>query len=150
MRAPLAAVALLGLTGCVAIDAPDVVRVQAPVGCPPGEEHQQVAQIFMGRNIGQTLGVSEEAFAGFLEREVATRFPDGYTVQDGQGMWRYEGVVYKEPGKVVHVMLRRDSDRAKLREIAYAYEDQFRQDAVLTQVHSACVSFWLARERRGR
>jgi hypothetical protein len=145
MKGLLVPLLLLGLSGCVAIDAGGATI--EGLSCPAGETRQEVAQLIMGRNIGQTLGVSEADFAGFLDREVATRFPDGYTVQDGQGMWLYRGVVYKEPGKVVMVILNHPGDRAKLGEIAAAYEDQFRQDAVLTLVHAACTSFWYPKDR---
>ena len=146
---PFLPLLLLGLTGCVAIDA-DGVQVQG-LACPPGETQQEVAQLFMGRNIGQTLGVSEQDFARFLDREVSPRFPGGFTVQDGQGRWFHEGVVYNEPSKVVRLILSgQPDDRRKLGEIAAAYEDQFRQDAVLTTVHSACVSFWFAKDRPRR
>jgi hypothetical protein len=140
---------LLSLAGCLSVDAQGASV--AASGCSSGEVRQQVAHVFMGRNIGQTLGVSEEDFARFLDREVAPRFPDGYTVQDGQGRWLYEGVVYKEPSKVLMLILPgKVDDRKRLGEIAAAYEDQFRQDAVLTQVSSACVSFWLPKDRRVR
>jgi hypothetical protein len=134
--------ALLSLTGCVAVDAKGL-SVNDGLACPAGETRQEVVQLFFGRNIGQTVGVSEADFAKFLDAEVSPRFPDGFTVQDGQGRWLYKGMVYDEPSKVVSVMLTRPDDRRKVGEVARAYEARFRQDAVLTQVHPACVSFWL-------
>lgn len=139
MRGLAAALLLAPLAACAAL----------PPACPPGETRREVAQLIMGRNIGQALGVSEADFAGFLDREVSPRFPGGFTVQDGHGRWLYQGVVYNEPGKVVTLILEgRPDDRRKLGEIAAAYEDQFRQDAVLTIVQPACISFWYPKDRR--
>jgi hypothetical protein len=139
LRRGLAATALsLGLTGCIS------VTTDRQVSCPPGEDHRQVAELVLGRNIGQTLGVSEADFTRFLDEEVTPRFPDGLTVWDSQGRWLDKGVVWKEPGKTLTIVLPgKPDDRRKLDEIAQAYETRFRQDAVLTMVHGACVSFHL-------
>ncbi|THD79429.1 MAG: DUF3574 domain-containing protein [Phenylobacterium sp.] len=138
--APFAALALTGLTGCVAIDAS-----KTALACPAGEAQQQVAELALGRNIGQTVGVSEADFTRFLDEEVSPRFPDGLTVQDSQGRWLYNGVLYREPGKLLTLILSHPGDRAKLAAIAAAYERRYRQDAVLIRVRPECVLFHMAK-----
>ncbi len=146
MRFLLGIAALLAaapLAACVAISAAG----PAETTCAAGEDHRQVADLVLGRNIGQTLGVSEADFTRFLDEEVSPRFPDGLTVSDSQGRWLYKGVVFKEPGKRLTLILPgKPGDRRKLGEIAAAYETRFRQDAVLTMVHAACVSFQLLKK----
>ena len=142
--AALLAAMAAGLAGCIAIDAKGGPVEQ--VACATGETRRDVAQMIFGRNIGETLGVSDEEFARFLEEVVTPRFPDGVTVQDSNGRWLYNGMQYREPGKVVTLILRRPDDRAKLGEIAAAYEHRFRQDAVLIMVHPDCVMFHMGKK----
>jgi hypothetical protein len=137
---PAAALALgalaLAVSGCVAIDARGT---KTALACPAGEQSQDVAQMFFGRNIGQQLGVSDEDFTRFLDEVVTPRFPDGLTVQESQGRWLYKGIDYHEPSKVVTLSLKTPADRAKLAEIAAAYETRFHQDAVLIMTRPSCV-----------
>ena len=142
LRRGLAATALLfSLTGCLSVTA------NRGESCPPGETHRQIAELVFGRNIGQSLGVSEADFTRFLDEEVSPRFPDGLTVSDSQGRWLYKGETFKEPGKRLEIVLPgKPDDRRKLGEIAAAYETEFRQDAVLTMIHGACVSFRLPKK----
>ena len=143
LRGLAVALAAAPLAACVAINATG----SAVSTCPAGEDHRQIAELVFGRNIGQTLGVSEADFTRFLDEEVSPRFPDGLTVSDSQGRWLYKGVVFNEPGKRLTLVLPgKPDDRRKLGEIAAAYETKFHQDAVLTMVHSACVSFWLLKK----
>jgi len=142
MRSLALAVATLALTGCVSVDARGI---KADLACPAGETKQDVAQLFFGRNIGTEVGVSEVDFTRFLDEVVTPRFPDGLTVVDGQGRWLYQGVDYHEPSKVVTLNLAYPGDRAKLAEIAAAYEARFRQDAVLIMVRPTCVLFHMAK-----
>lgn len=133
--------AALALSGCIAIDARGT---KTALGCPAGEQQQDVAQLTFGRNIGQQVGVSQEDFVRFLDEEVTSRFSNGLTVQDSEGRWPYKGVLYKEPGMVVTLILAQPGDRAKLAQIAAAYEARFRQDAVLIRVRPECVLFHMA------
>ena len=95
--------------------------------------------------------IAEEAAAngaGFtlrLDEEVTPRFPDGLTVWNDEGRWLYKGVLYKEPGKILMLILVHPEDRAKLAEIAAAYERRFRQDSVLIRTRAECVVFHMAR-----
>lgn len=139
------AVAALALSGCVSIDARGI---KTALACPAGETSQDVAEMAFGRSIGQQVGVSEAEFDRFLDEVVTPRFPDGLTVQDSQGRWLYQGVDYREPGKVVTLILRSPGDRAKLAEIAAAYEARFRQDAVLIMTRPTCVRLHMAAPAR--
>ena len=130
--------AVLALGGCAS-------AYSEPAACPPGETQHQVAELTFGRNIGQTVGVSEAEFTQFLDAEVTPRFPDGLTVQDSEGRWLFKGVLYREPGKVLMLILRHPDDRQKLSQIAAAYERRFRQDAVLIRVRPECVLFHMAK-----
>jgi hypothetical protein len=140
----LLASGVLALAGCVSVQG----RVSSAAACPSGEASQPVAQLIFGRNIGDRLGVSEEDFTRFLDEEVTPRFPEGLTVQDSQGRWLSNGVLYREPGKVVTLILPGHADdRAKVDAIAKAYERRFRQEAVLGLISPACVSFHMPEAR---
>ena len=42
-------------------------------------------ELMFGRNVGDDLAVTEDAWAGFLANEVVPRFPDGFSVVDAAG-----------------------------------------------------------------
>jgi len=130
---------LFALSGCVAVNAQ-----VATSSCAPGETREQVAELSFGRNIGQEVGVSQADFTRFLDEEVTPRFPDGLSVFDGEGRWLYKGVLYKEPGKLLVLVLTKPGDRAKLTEIAAAYERRYQQDSVLIRVRPECIQFHMA------
>ena len=127
----LAALAPL-LAGCI---------TPAPLLCPGGGA-KAVAELYLGRNIGPRLGVSEAAFRSFLDSEVTPRFPAGFTVLDGRGQWRDGAAIVREPTKVLVVALSDEArERPALAAVADAYKARFRQESVLTVVRPACVSF---------
>lgn len=130
----LALAALLSLpTACVTTQ---------PVLCTGGAAPKPVAELVFGRNIGSSLGVSEAAWRVFLDAEVTPRFPDGFTVLDARGQYRENGIVMREPSKVLVIALADEArQRPELAAVAEAYKARFRQQSVLTMIRSACVSF---------
>jgi len=105
---------------------------------------QQVAELMFGRKIGDRTGVSNAAWARFADREIAERFPDGFTVIDARGQWRDPDRhrIMREPSKLVQIVLPgRAEDQQHLDEIAAAYKERFRQQSVAIIVRPACVAF---------
>src|SRR5215211_986206 len=102
---------------------------------------QQVAELMFGRKIGDRIGVSNVAWARFVDRE---RFPDGFTVINARGQWRDPDRhrIMREPSKLVQIVLPgRAEDQQHLDEIAAAYKERFRQQSVAIIVRPACVAF---------
>jgi hypothetical protein len=131
----MALVLTAALSGCAVMGAP---------GCGPGGQPELVAEMVFGRNIGDSLGVSEADWNRFLDEEVTPRFPDGLTVMSASGRWRdtERGNVVEEPSKVLVVVLGDEAlDKPRIAEIAMAYKRRFRQQSVLTMLRPACVSF---------
>jgi hypothetical protein len=123
------------LSGCAAMGAPS---------CGAGGQPELVAEMVFGRNIGDSLGVSEADWNRFLDEEVTPRFPDGLTVMSASGQWRdtERGNVVQEPSKVLVVVLGDEAlDKPRVAEIATAYKQRFKQQSVLTMLRPACVSF---------
>jgi len=113
-----------------------------PVVCTGGASPKPVAELVFGRNIGSRLGVTEAEWRSFLDREVTSRFPDGFTVLDARGQWRDGGAIVREPSKVLVVALSDEPrDTAELAAVAEAYKARFRQQSVITMIRPACVSF---------
>jgi hypothetical protein len=105
---------------------------------------QQVAELMFGRKIGARIGVSNTAWARFVDREITPRFPNGFTVIDALGQWRDtdHNKVMREPSKLVQIVLPgTDEDQQRLGEIAAAYKVRFRQQSVGIIVRPACVGF---------
>jgi hypothetical protein len=112
--------------------------------CRIPQKPQQVAELLLGRKIGDRIGVSEGAFRRFVEREIAPRFPDGLTVLDTTGHWRdrIRNRTIREPSKLVQIVLPGEpEDIARLNAIVEAYKARFRQQAVGVILRPACVSF---------
>ena len=130
---PLLAGAAL-LSGCASL---------APTTCPAGQNPGRAVQLFFGRNVGDTVGVSEADFARFVDTELTPRFPDGLTVLDAAGQWRgASGVVGREPSKLVVLALPGHAgDDAKLDAVRAAYKARFSQEAVLIVSQPACLGF---------
>ena len=115
-----------------------------PIACSAPLKPQQVAELLLGRKIGDRLAVSETQFLNFLDREITPRFPDGLTVYDARGQWRdlERNRIVREPSKVVMIVLPgKPEDMARLGEIAEAYKKRFKQQSVGIVLRPACVSF---------
>jgi hypothetical protein len=115
-----------------------------PAACSAPLKPQQVAELLLGRKIGDRLAVSETQFLNFLDREITPRFPDGLTVYDARGQYRdsERNRIVREPSKVVMIVLPGSpEDMARLNEIADAYKKRFRQQSVGIVLRQACVSF---------
>lgn len=117
-----------------------------PLGarCPAPMEPMVRGELVLGRNIGATEAVSDEDLREFFDREVTTRFADGFTVQDGAGQWRDTagaGIV-RERAKVLVIAMRNDGDgRRRLQAVAEAYKARFKQQSVLMVMTPVCAAF---------
>ena len=112
-----------------------------PAACPAGLAPARTADLFFGRNIGATEGVSDADWQGFVEAEIAPRFPDGFTVSDATGAWRGpDGKSVRERSKRLFVIMK-DGDEAKLAAIRAAYKLRFGQDSVLAFEGAGCAGF---------
>ena len=107
----------------------------------PTEEHA-VAEMYFGRNIGATLGVTDEEWAAFVEAEIAPRF-GSLSIDDVEGHWRDpQNVTVREPSKrLTIVMMNEAQDVAALDAIADAYRAQHQQHSVMLVVERSCVAF---------
>lgn len=115
-----------------------------PTACPAGVAAMTAAELYFGRFIGGRLGVLEKDWARFVDQEISPRFPDGLTVADVAGQYRgADGKLVKEPSKVLTIMLPSADEAAvkRLADIADAYKRRFKQEAVMTVLRPACVSF---------
>lgn len=112
--------------------------------CPAPLEALVRGELILGRNIGATEAVSDEDLRAFLDREVTTRFPDGFTVHDGAGQWRDTAAaeLVRERAKVLIVVMPNDGDgRRRLQAVAQAYKARFKQQSVLLMMTPTCAAF---------
>ena len=116
----------------------------AQIACRADQKASAVVEMMFGRKIGERIGVTNAAWARFVDREITPRFPDGLSVVDAAGQWQdpVRKRVVREPSKIVTIVLR-DSEKgqSEIDAIAQAYKRQFRQQSVGVIVRPACVSF---------
>jgi len=127
----------LSLAACATTRPPPVPA------CPDGQQRLRTAQLFFGRNLGGKPGVSEAAFAKFVDEELTPRFPDGLTVIDGGSQWRGpENKLIRESAKVVLIVLPKRGDALhSIEAVRGAYKTRFKQESVVLITQPACVSF---------
>ena len=112
--------------------------------CHGSQQPRKIAELLFGRDIGHRVGVDEADWARFVERELIRRFPDGLTISDTIGQWRSRagGIIVREPGKRVEIVLPGNADdQTRLDTVVSAYKRAFQQRSVIIIEHSACVAF---------
>ena len=76
--------------------------------------------------------ISDLQWKQFIDEEIISRFPDGFTVCQANGYWRGDATTYIEPSVILMLVAPETGDtEKKLESIAQAYALRFRQDAVL-------------------
>lgn len=112
--------------------------------CPAGSEPRISAELYFGRNIGESLGVTEETWAKFVDEDVTPRFPDGLSVFEIKGQWRDTGSgrIVRETGKVLKLVFTGDAPgKAKVAEIVEIYKKRHQQQSVLVTTADVCAAF---------
>ena len=100
------------------------------------------AELFFGRSIGHRFGVSDRQWQSYVDRELAPRFPGGFTVVDGKGQWREGDAILREASKVV-ILVAPDSAelRTRLAAARQAYIKRFKQKSVGLVTQAVCAAF---------
>ena len=142
---PLAFV-LCGLSTPVAIAALPAgpAAAQAPAAATTGAgELWARTELFFGTE-RPGPDVTDTQFAGFVNREVTPRFPDGLTLLTGRGQFRTAaGVIERERSHLLILLYPRDDAAAnrEIQEIRDAYEKAYDQESVLRVDSAGRVSF---------
>lgn len=127
---------------------PLAILLACLAGCqaaPPAGERWVRSELYFGQTTRAGEPVPAEAWQAFLNDEVTPRFPQGLTVVDAQGQWRYDtGAVGREASKVL-IVIYPASDAAaadaKLDAIADRWCERFDQEAVLRIDSGAVATF---------
>lgn len=92
-------------------------------------------ELYFGMNMPGGAIVSDSAWMSFLDREIVTRLPDGFTIFESMGYYRDRttGRTEREPSRVLLVYYRDDQPGAAraLAELAALYKRVFNQQSVL-------------------
>ena len=110
-------------------------------GCAPaiqssGSQAIVTERLYFGRNIGDTLGVSDSVWAVFVREVVSARLPAGFTFWPAEGTGREPSFVLE----VVHPVRSAGTDSAIVAIIA-EYKRRFSQQSVLRVVTAGRASF---------
>jgi hypothetical protein len=144
-RRHLAAVLVaLAMVGLALIGVPSPAPAQGPPCHAPALPMLRVELMF-GRNVGDDLAVTEDAWASFLASEVVPRFPDGFSVVDAAGPRTDKptaNLFLSEPSKII-IIIAPDAPETEQRIAAVetAYKRQFQQQSVVVATRSVCASF---------
>jgi hypothetical protein len=141
---PMPRIAASLLVGLLLLCAAVTAAGAQSLSCRGTQRTRQVAELLFGRSIAHQKTVSDAAWARFVAHELTPRFPDGLTVTDAIGQWRYgaTGRLVRERSKQVEIVLPGNvDDEARLDAAVAAYKRQFHQHSVGVIVRPACVSF---------
>lgn len=110
----------------------------APKVQPGSLEPVVTERLYFGRNIGNTLGVTDSAWTVFLREVVGARL-DGFTFWAAEGAWRGT----REPSFVLEVLHpeRSASADSAITAIIVEYKRRFNQESVLRVVTNGRASF---------
>jgi len=121
----------------------------AATACAPAIQSRGMQQVvterlYFGRNVAQTLGVTDSAWTVFVTDVVSARLPSGFTFWVAEGEWRgADGRPVREPSYVVEVVHPAGSAAVEdaIVAIIAEYKRRFRQESVLRVVSSGRASY---------
>lgn len=129
--------------------APALAVMLAVAACTPaiqsrGMQSIVTERLYFGRNVAQTLGVTDSAWAVFVADVVSAQLPEGFTFWAAEGEWRgADGRVTREPSFVLEVVhpTRSATTEAAIVAIIAEYKRRFGQESVLRVVSSGRASY---------
>jgi hypothetical protein len=136
--APLALmVALAGCSPQAAQTSPTGTGQVAAASCPTGTVPMNRYELYFGGSI------DEKDWQSFLDMEVTSRFPRGFTVVDAHGQWQEaNGEISKEATRILIVVVPNNvTAAAYIGAIATAYDDRFDQDTSMLVRADVCAGF---------
>ncbi len=100
-------------------------------------------RLYFGRNVGDSLIVTDSAWSEFLSNVITPRFPNGLTTWRTEGQWRNaRGVLEREPSFIVEFIHPATVNvDQEITEIINEYKRRFHQEAVLRLQSDARATF---------
>lgn len=100
---------------------------------PPNTQALVRSELYFGRQKPDGSVVTDAEWRAFVVDEIATRFPDGFTVLDALGQYRMkDGQVQTEPTKILLLVHPPEAaPRAAIQALRDAYRRLFQQESVL-------------------
>lgn len=141
MRLAINALAALAASGCIHVTE-TTTRAAPSAACRVGDPMVET-MLYMGM-LRPGGSISRYEFQQFVEKEVAPRWKEGFTILDGEGLWLSEqrNITEREPS---HVLVRLHDGgaeaSAQVEAIRDAYIKAFEQDAVLRTDRQTCADF---------
>jgi hypothetical protein len=132
------------VTALLTLATPKISAAQE-LSCPlPNEKPLLVTQLFFGLSIKGRGPVTRGEWTAFVRRDVAPRFPDGFTVYEAEGQWLNPAShsVVRENSKVMIIAAEDTAEvRTKIAEISDLYRKAFHQQAVGVITRRECAAF---------
>ena len=99
-------------------------------------------ELYFGMKGPQGQLIADSSFRMFVEEEVSSRFPQGYTLRQAEGQWQMaDGMLVSEPSRLLTLVHPRNRFHSlQIDTIANRYCHQFQQEAVMRisrKVHAA-------------
>jgi len=146
-RLPILCIAIVAfvISGCATLLEPSTdARAETE-----SAEWRETSLYFGLRRVGDDApftGLTESRWIQFLDEEVSTRFPAGFTVVDGYGQWMHMDNLDKTPNRLeskVIILLHPDTTEADalIDAVRVVFTTQFEQESVLRATVAAEVSF---------
>lgn len=137
---------MLALVTMLSFSLPAFARADAGAGtaiaCRPGSAPMARTELIFGTQRPRLPPVSGAAWRRFVAREIAPRFPDGFTLLEARGEWRGRRGGIRETSHILivwHGVTPHQQDKFEV--LRSIYKQRFRQQSVLRIDGADCVSF---------
>ena len=124
---------------------PTLAQTDAPspgAACRQGSSPMSRTELIFGSERKDLPPVTDVQWQGFVDDEIAQRFPDGFTLLDGQGEWRgSHGIVREKSHVLILWYLSSPQSQAEIEALRSIYEKRFAQDSVARIDGLDCVGF---------
>ncbi|WP_293397706.1 DUF3574 domain-containing protein [Nevskia sp.] len=128
-----------------AAEAPVKATMQGDAARPAKAPRWQRAELYfgLGRSDGSTADADRERWQRFLDEEVTTRFPDGFSVLDVYGQWqrRDTKTIERLNSKLLVILFQGPQHRRDLDALRAAWKQRSGDESVLLTISPAEVSF---------
>jgi len=129
------------LMGCAPALAQTDAGASEPT-CLLGSSSMMRTELIFGSERKDLPPVTEAEWQSFVDDEIAQRFPDGFTLLDGQGEWRGSRGVVREKSHILILWYQSSPEsQDKIEALRSIYEKRFGQDSVARIDGSDCVAF---------